>query len=165
MDKSDEITQINRTWSDYLHMHGLRNTPERRALLEAICLIDGLFTPESLSDYMRESRNFMVSRATVYNNLQHFIQAGLVRKVLMAGDIRYERAWNRKSCIRLACTNCGTVTETSDDKVRRQIEDLRKKRFTMTGWTLNVYGLCGKCAAALKRRQKKMMNKNSIDKK
>ena len=30
----------------------------------------------------------------------------------------------------------------------------------MTGWSLNVYGLCSRCMAVLKRKQKKLMNKD-----
>ena len=51
---------------------------------------------------------------------------------------------------------CGRVTEMTDDKVRRQIEDMRKTRFTMTEWSLSVYGLCSKCSTAVKRKQNKL---------
>ena len=48
----------------------------------------------------------------------------------------------------------------TDEKIRRQIGEMRTRRFTMTGWSLNIYGMCSKCMASLKRKQKKLMNKD-----
>ena len=52
----------------------------------------------------------------------------------------------------------------SGDKVRRQIAQLRTRRFVAAGWVLNIYGLCGKCTADLKRKQNRL-NKKDKDKK
>jgi Fur family transcriptional regulator, ferric uptake regulator len=51
------------------------------------------------------------------------------------------------------------VMEYDDHNVHRQIEAMRVKRFTISSYSLYVYGLCSKCSAALKRKQKKILNK------
>ncbi|MBO4267951.1 MAG: transcriptional repressor [Bacteroidaceae bacterium] len=156
MDRNEELRQAMMALTDYLHVHGLRSTPERNALLKAVYTYDGYFKPETLSFDMLEKHGFRVCRATVYNNLGLFEEAGLVQRVWLNGETGYRRSWTNRYSIHMICTGCGSVVECSDDKVRAQIEDMRKKRFVMTGYSLSIQGLCGKCSAALKRKRKKM---------
>ena len=161
MDRSEELRQV---LNDYLRLNNLRNTPERGALFETVLATDGSFTPESIMESMAANQKLRICRATVYNGLGLLEEAGVVRKICLNGDVRYEKCWKNRYSIRLVCSNCGSISDVTDDKVRRQIEEMRKKRFAMSGWTLTVYGLCSKCAAALRRRQKKL-NKTDIKKK
>ena len=161
MDRSEELKLAESALNDYLHVNGLRSTPERNALLKAIYTYDGYFNPESLSVDMLEKHGFRVCRATVYNNLKLFEEAGFVQRVWMNGEICYKRCWNNRYSIRLICSGCGVVVECSDEKVRSQIEAMRKKRFVMSGYSLSIQGLCGKCSAALKRKRKMMDKKHS----
>ncbi|MBR6370119.1 MAG: transcriptional repressor [Bacteroidaceae bacterium] len=156
MDKNEEMGQAMVVLTDYLHVHGLRSTAERNALLKAVCTYEGYFNPESLSIDMLKKHGFRVCRATVYNNLRLFEEAGLVQKVWLNGEIGYRRCWSNKHSIHLICSECGSIVECTDDRVRFQIESMRKKRFVMTGYLLSIHGLCGKCSAALKRKRKKM---------
>ena len=161
MDRNDEIRQA---LADHMRLNNLRNTPERNALFDAVLSTEGSFTAESIMELLAQSHRFMICRATVYNGLGLMEEAGVVRKVCLNGVCRYEKCWKNRYSIRLVCSNCSSISDVTDDKVRRQIEDMRKKRFAMTGWSLTVYGLCSKCAAALRRRQKKL-NKTDIRKK
>ena len=54
----------------YLQDNGLRFSAERNAILETIYSMDCLFTPAQLLEAVSERQNFLVSRATVYNNLR-----------------------------------------------------------------------------------------------
>ena len=164
MDKTESLRQARQKLSDYLRINSLRNTPERVALVEAIYSTDSPFSAEALSSQMSEKRRMRISRATVYNNLGLFENAGLVRKVFLNDKVLYERTDRSRGVIRMLCGGCGKVTEMNDDRVRRQIEEMRTRRFTMTGWSLNVYGLCSKCMASLKRKQNRL-NKKDKDKK
>lgn len=166
MDKNDSLLQARQKLMDYLRLNSLRNTQERVAVLDYIYSNESSVSAEDLSRHMSEENRLRVSRATVYNSLSLFEDAGLVRKVLVNGQLLYERTDRNRGTIRLICDGCGKTTEMNDDRVRRQIGEMRTRRFTMTGWTLNVYGLCSKCYASLKRKQKKLMNnKTDIDKK
>lgn len=160
MDKADEIRRARELMLEFLRLNGLRNTPERQALIETVCMTDGPFKPESLLTSMAEEKKFRVSRATVYNNLNLLESAGMVRKSCLNGQVRYEKAGSLKGKIRLICGGCGRITEMTDEKLRRQIEDMRKTRFTMTEWSLSIYGLCSKCSTALKRKQNKLNKKH-----
>ena len=164
MDKADGLSQARQNLADYLHLNSLRNTPERNALLEAIYQTDAALQADELSEMMSGKGRLRVSRATVYNNLKLFEEAGLVRKVFQEDSIFYERTDKSRGTIRLICNACGKTTEMSGDKVRRQIAQLRTRRFVAVGWVLNIYGLCGKCTADLKRKQNRL-NKKDKDKK
>ena len=165
MDKADSLSQARQNLADYLRLNSLRNTPERNALLEVIYQADAPLQAEELSDLMTQgAAGLRVSRATVYNNLKLFEEAGLVRKVFQEDRIFFERTDKNRGVIRLICSGCATTTEMNSDKVRRQIAQMRTRRFTATGWVLNVYGFCGKCSADLKRKQNRL-NKKDKDKK
>lgn len=162
MDKTESLQIAKQVLSDYLRLNSLRNTQERVALLEAIYSADAPFAAEELSMQMTGFKHLRISRATVYNNLGLFEDAGLVRKVFLNDKVLYERTDRNRHVIRLVCGGCGKSVEINDERVRRQIEDMRTRRFTMTGWSLNVYGVCSKCSAALKRKMNKL---NKIQKK
>lgn len=164
MDKADGIAQARQNLADYLRLNSLRNTPERNALLETIYSCDVPVQAEELSRQMAESGRLRISRATVYNNLRLFEDAGLVRKVFQDNKVLFERTDKARGVIRLVCDGCGKITEMSGDKLRRQISQLRTRRFNRTGWVLDIYGLCSKCTADLKRKQKRL-NKTDKDKK
>ena len=160
MDKTESLRQARQILSDYVRVNSLRYTQERETLLDAIYLTEAPFSAEAMAKQMSEKRRMRVSRATVYNNLGLFERAGLVRKVYINEQVLFERTDRNRGVIRLLCSSCGKVTEMNDDRVKHQIEEMRTRRFTMTGWSLNVYGLCSTCMTALKRKQKKLMNKD-----
>ena len=165
MDKADGLSQARQNLSDYLRLNSLRNTPERNALLEVIYQADVPLLAEELAKLMTEgSASLRISRATVYNNLKLFEEAGLVRKIFQEDRVFFERTDKNRGVIRLICSGCGKTTEMNSDKVRRQIAVMRTRRFNATGWVLNIYGFCGKCSADLKRKQNRL-NKKDKDKK
>lgn len=159
MEKSDSEEQPKQVLAEYLRLHGLRNTPERFAILNAIYSIEGHFTPEMLVEKMADELNFRVCRATVYNNLELLVDAKLVHKHRFTEGAQYEKSFKEVSHGHLICTECGMVMEYDDHNVHRQIEAMRVKRFTISSYSLYVYGLCSKCSASLKRKQKKILNK------
>ncbi len=164
MDKADSISTARQNLSDYLRLNSLRNTQERNLLLDAIYSADTAVSAEELSRQMSQESRTRISRATVYNNLKLFEDAGLVRKVFVDDRILFERTDRSKGVIRLICGSCGKTTEMNNDKVRRQIMEMRTRRFNSTSWVLTVYGMCSKCASDLKKKQSKL-NKIHKDKK
>ena len=146
-------------FSEFLKQQGLRKTPERFAILEAIYATEGHFTPEALLDDILCKQNFRLSRATIYNNMDLMLEAGLIKKHLFSNGVRYEKYVDFESHNHLICSSCGKVMECKDEAVKNAIESMRIKKFTMKGYALYIYGLCSRCSAAQKRRQKRLMNK------
>jgi Fur family transcriptional regulator, peroxide stress response regulator len=70
--------------------HGLRFTPQRRAIYETLCATTEHPTAETIFRRVSAMTD-SVSLATVYNTLEALIQAGLVRKIPSAnGCCRYD---------------------------------------------------------------------------
>lgn len=68
-----------------LRAEGLKYTPERAQVLDAIIRFDGVFEAERLLDDLR-SGDFRVSKATVYRTLKLLQEAGIIQRVLSQGD-------------------------------------------------------------------------------
>jgi Fur family ferric uptake transcriptional regulator len=63
-----------------LKAQGLKYTPERAQILDAIIQIDDLFEAERLQSVLREA-DFRVSKATIYRTLKLLQDAGLIHPV------------------------------------------------------------------------------------
>lgn len=138
----------------YLQDNGLRFSAERNAILETIYSMDCLFTPAQLLEAVSERQNFLVSRATVYNNLRIFESVGLVQKVLLDGSVKYDRGWHGNCSTRLVCTRCMKAWDSHDDRLDTLVREMKLRRFHMAGYTLYIHGLCSGCMQAAKRKKK-----------
>lgn len=138
----------------FLHEKGLRYSTERFAILDTIHSMEGLFSPDGLFAAVSERQNLRLSRSTVYNNLHVFESVGLVQRVLLEGNVRYDKGWHGDCCTRLVCRQCLKTWDCHDERLNRQVPEMKMKRFRMEGFTLYVYGLCSRCAQAEKRKLK-----------
>ena len=151
----DKVKETVRgTFEQYLQNKGFRKTQERFAILDAIYSIDGHFTLEELMDIMNASK-FHVSRATLYNTMDLLADAHLVIRHKFDNSAQYEKSFNMTTHFHRICMSCGSVTEVRDEKLRRVIESAHSRGFTITHTSLYMYGICSKCAAAMRRKESK----------
>jgi Fur family ferric uptake transcriptional regulator len=158
------IEKIERTYSaverildNYLEMNNHRKTPERYAILRAVYNMEGHFTIDELSEILTEKEKFPVSRATLYNTLNLFLELRLVIRHRFQGTTKYEVCSSGSNHCHQICTVCGKVTEVKAPEVAEAIETLHLKRFRKDGFTLYVYGICSVCQGAITRKSKKNM--------
>ena len=160
MIKIDVWKNVLRILDSYLEMNNHRKTPERYTILKAIYNIEGHFTLEELGDKLIRDYNFPVSRATLYNTLNLFMQLRLVIRHRFQGSTVYEACYDNTSHCHQICTLCGKVTEVKSPQISDAIEATHLKRFRKDGFTLYIYGICSTCQAKLTRMRKKELNKN-----
>ena len=152
----DKVREIVKTaFEQYLQNKGLRKTQERFAILDAIYSIEGHFTLEALLEIMTASK-FHVSRATLYNTMDLLTDAHLVIRHKFDNTSQYEKSYNMTTHFHRVCMSCGTVTEVEDEKLCQIIESTHSRGFSIAHTTLYMYGICSKCAAARKRKEKKL---------
>ncbi|WP_416346216.1 Fur family transcriptional regulator [Chryseobacterium salipaludis] len=77
--KQLNLTTIKEVLRQYLQERGLRNTPERYTILEEIYELEHHFNVDDLYLIMMQKK-YHVSKATIYNTIEIFLDAGLIRK-------------------------------------------------------------------------------------
>ena len=106
-----------RILDNYMAMSNHRKTPERYAILRAVYSIDGHFTLDELGEKLAEEYKFPVSRATLYNTLNLFLELRLVIRHRFQGTTKYESCYAGTGHCHQICTVCGKVTEVKDTTV------------------------------------------------
>lgn len=77
--KELNVATIKDVLRQYLLEKGFRNTPERYTILEEIYNLDHHFNVDDLYLIMMQKK-YHVSKATIYNTIEIFLDAGLIRK-------------------------------------------------------------------------------------
>jgi len=156
----DNVRQaVEHILDHYLEMNNHRKTPERYAILKAVYSIEGHFTLEELGQKLAEDEKFPVSRATLYNTLNLFMELRLVIRHRFQGTTKYEACYADNSHCHQICTVCGKVTEVRSPEITKAIDEMHLKRFRKDGYSLYIYGICSTCQGVMTRKSKK--NKNN----
>ncbi len=130
--------------SDHLSRHGLKQTRQREAILDAFLAVKGHVTSEELYDAVR-AHNPAVGAATVYRAIKLFCEAGLARAHhFRDGVTLYEREGHHHD--HLICQGCGAIVEFE----REAIEEEQLKVAAQHGYVLKqhrhiLYGICPRC--------------------
>jgi len=135
-----------------LRGRGQRVTGERLALFDEIFAQHGHIDAEELLRAM-QARGSKISRATVYRNLDLLVESGLARKQRLGRrGFLYEHVHGgQQNHDHLVCTGCGRVVEfVSAGIAALQGEICRAHGFEPSRHTLQIAGLCNRCAGAEK---------------
>ncbi|HHV62715.1 MAG TPA: transcriptional repressor [Firmicutes bacterium] len=130
-----------------LREHGLRVTPQRIAIYEALAGTKEHPSVEALYDRLRP-RHPGLSLNTIYKTLQAFASAGLVRKLATHEDMhRYDA--NPEPHTHMVCIECGRVDDLDSkaDERLAGIKDLisNDTDYDLVDHALYFYGYCPSC--------------------
>jgi Fur family ferric uptake transcriptional regulator len=79
-----------------LKAEGLKYTPERAQVLDAIVRMDGLFEADQLQASLRDA-GFRVSKATVYRTIRLLQEAGIIQRIIFDEEqAHYQLAYGRR---------------------------------------------------------------------
>jgi len=111
---------------DKLVEKGLKVTPQRIAILEAIIRLDNHPTVENIVDFIRRN-NPNIATATVYKVLDALVENDLVRKVKTEKDImRYDA--NLENHHHLYCSDSDRIEDYSDNELNNLLEKYFEKK-------------------------------------
>ena len=131
-----------------LKQRGLRMTPQRQLILEAIAASEGHMSAEGL--YQQVAPRFPdVNISTVYRTLEVLEELGLLRHThFHAGVARYHLATEREHQ-HLVCRRCGRETELDLD-VLRPLGDALQRRYGFAADLTHtaIVGTCQTCQTA-----------------
>lgn len=124
---------------------GLTVTHQRQVIWETLRDMRGHPNPEAVFEKVRK-RIPSISLATVYKNINTFVEHGLLRQVsLHHGSARIET--NQRPHHHFVCIRCKALVDLDEDG----LEPVRLKKrapngFRVHRYSVEVQGLCSKCA-------------------
>ncbi len=146
-DKASKILE------DYIVLKKLRRTPERNYLLKLIYERNDHFGAEDL--FLAIDKNqFNVSKATVYNSLDLFLECGIITKHYLNNNTSiYEKAYGFKQHDHFICQECKKIIEFCDPRlyqIKKSLEEVLKVE--INSHQLYLYGTCHNSACKGKGR-------------
>ena len=144
---ADINTTVKNIFTEYMVRCGLRKTPERYAILEEVYKYNGHFNVDTLYESMMKKK-FKVSRATVYNTIEHLLNCQLVTKHQFGQtNFLYEKSFAYRQHDHLICGDCKKVFEFCDPRIGQIQSTIGKLlNFTIAQHSLNLFGKCNKMA-------------------
>jgi Fur family ferric uptake transcriptional regulator len=136
----------NTSLADKLRERGLRLTPQRQLILEAVHEL-GHATPEQIHHAVRE-RAAGVNITTVYRTLELLEELGLVTHThLSHGSPTYHAAGEHQH-VHLVCRNCGSIIEVEPSVLQPVTDRLYGERgFRVDVGHVALFGICADCEA------------------
>ncbi|MDL2222384.1 transcriptional repressor [Parabacteroides sp. OttesenSCG-928-N08] len=141
--------EIREQFLGFLLRKRLRKTEERYRILDTVLSFSGHFDIDTLQEALiRSDEKFRISKATLYNTLDLFVDAGiLVPHQITSRAVQYELKILADTHQHLICTKCGVIREVKTQTLHlTDLKKLKITRFTPEFYCLYVYGICSKCA-------------------
>jgi len=112
--------------SAILTSNGLKVTPQRIAILEAVTILKNHPTADNISEYVRQ-RHPNVAIGTIYKILETFVEKKIIKKVKTESDImRYDAVKERHHHI--YCTECDEIQDYFDEELDLLLENYFKTK-------------------------------------
>ena len=145
-------------FEEYLQSRGMRNTDQRRLLVEHVFSHHEHFDADTLIEQLpRKGQKGYVSRPTVYRTLNEFVDAGLLRKFELDGRSVFEHDYGYPQHDHLYCKQCQKLFEfQSDDLIALRDAVARDHHFRVVGHRLIISGVCQECTQARRRKKRKL---------
>ncbi len=135
-------------FEEYLQSRGKRATRQRRMMVEQIFARHDHFDADQLLvELQQQLGQRRVSRPTVYRTLTELVDAGLLRKMNLAGRAVYEHDYGYPQHDHLYCQECEKLVEFNTEAVREIAEAAaREHGFRFQAHRFIVTGICSDCS-------------------
>ncbi|HMO14479.1 MAG TPA: Fur family transcriptional regulator [Pirellulaceae bacterium] len=145
-------------FEEYLHIRGMRNTEQRRLLLEHVFKKHQHFDVDQLIEQLpRKGQVGYVSRPTVYRTLTEFVEAGLLRKIELDGRSVYEHDYGYPQHDHMYCNECLRLIEFRSarlEEIHRRVAE--EHGFQVSHHRLIICGICRACRESRRRKRRRV---------
>ena len=133
----------------FLKRQGLKFTPERAKILDAVLSKQGVFEADALLFEMRRAGH-RVSKATIYRTLKHLLEANIVSEVLIdAKQAHYKLSFGCDPASYLVCVETDKIVEFSDPQFGQLAQKIcREHGYDLLNYRFVVYGISPDAKAA-----------------
>lgn len=135
------------TWVELLRQHGLKITPQRRAILQL--LIDDASHPTAEEVYRRVQLTMPdVSRTTVYNTFRELSELGMLAPVHDWNEEGQRYDTNTHAHHHLYCIRCRKLLDVGRDFEDLELDAAEAFGYQILSRQVTFYGICPDCQAA-----------------
>lgn len=137
-----ELVPLCAIFRRHLKAQGLKYTPERADVLNAIIERDGVFEADQLLEEMRR-RGHRVSKATIYRTIRLLQDAGIISQTLFdPRQTHYQLAYGKAPRDFLVCVRTGRRLEfTSPELIALRDRICREHGWKPEGHRFQIYGV------------------------
>ena len=138
-------------FSNYLKKKGLKFTPERRKILEAVLSLHTHFDADQLYEQLRKEGS-NISQATIYRTFPLLIDSGIIKETLLCqSKKKYEHIFGHRHHDHMICISCGKIIEFREEKIEKlQRAVCKKYGFHPVEHRLGIKGYCKECYEKIK---------------
>lgn len=144
-------------FAEFLQSRGMRNTAQRRHLVDHVFSNHEHFDADSLIEQLpRKGESDYVSRPTVYRTLNELVEAGLLRRFELAGRSVYEHDYGYPQHDHLYCQECQELIEfQSQALIELRDSVAHDHQFRVGGHRLIISGVCKDCLQSRQRTKRR----------
>lgn len=152
----ETLAPVCALFRQHLREKGLKFTPERARVLDAVLKQSGLFEADALLGELA-ALGYQASRATVYRTLLHLVESGIIKQVTLDNSRSYyEVVSGRQWRDYLVCRSTGRVVEFSSPELQALCEKLCQQHgFEPVAHQLMIVGISPEGMAAAAAPEKK----------
>ena len=131
---------------EFIRKKGLRNTPEREAIIKEIFSTHDHFDVDEL--YLRlKNKKKKISKPSIYRLIPYLLESGLIQDAFFKnGHLHYEHIYGHAHHCHLRCLKCGKVIEFEEKSLKKIEKKLAEKHdFFIKAHKFEALGYCSNC--------------------
>lgn len=127
---------------------GLKYTEQREIVLNILIGAEEHLSAEEVYNQIKKQyADTNIGIATVYRALSFLEEVDLITSINFGTDGKKYESNAKSHHDHLICTSCGKIIEFLDDEIEKRQERIAKKnKFKITSHSMQLYGICEKCA-------------------
>jgi Fur family ferric uptake transcriptional regulator len=144
--RAPDVGKLRRALDAYMARRGLRNTEQRRVIIDIFFKTTEHITIEQLLEQVR-AIDPHIGYATVYRTMKMLADGGIVQEHKFGdGFTRYELADEQAHHDHLICLQCGSITEFEEPLIEELQERIAARYgFVVQAHKHELYGVCAAC--------------------
>ena len=154
-----EITSTaQQRFEDYLQSRGMRNTEQRRVLINLVFSEQEHFDADQLMERLpKKGTKGYVSRPTVYRTLNESVDAGLLKKFDLDGRSVFQPEFGYPQHDHFYCSRCQKLIEFQCSELSDNIQRIADEHnFQARAHRVLITGICGDCRQNRQRKRRRV---------
>ena len=140
-------------FSAFLAKNRLKRSEQREVILDTFLRSERHLSVDDLLQLVQK-RRADIGRTTVYRTLKLLQAAGLAQELVLDGQSRFEREYNREHHDHFICRSCGDIIEFVSPQIELLQDEIADKiGFHIEGHRHQIYGSCRSCVARSERSE------------